>query len=265
MGPWRYLFGLCWFLQVHFARSAVPLLANSDFFSLNPTQTTITLERPFCMFKDAIDVYLFAIVKGATNIQVADAAKKVIASNYTGTQGGLLGPYQVAKLDNPKCENIQASNIMADPNKYIVRVGGDVNCLTDPNFKGICNPPLQNNLQYRFTYVFTIGDVVQYQTDWSPPISTVNVKSSGTIDTWPGRRSGGMIVLTSILSTLMFFVFFAYIVGFAYSILNGSQTKEVSRHDTQTTAVLQKAQEPGDITYSSTLAGSERYAATQQA
>lgn len=35
------------------------------------------------------------------------------------------------------------------------------------------------------------------------------------IDTWPGRRSGGMIVITSILGSLPFFL----LVGFAGAII----------------------------------------------
>ncbi|KAE8613119.1 hypothetical protein XENTR_v10007576 [Xenopus tropicalis] len=273
MGPWRYLIGLCCFLQAPLAGADMPLLANSDFFSLNPTQTTIALEQPICMFKSAVNVYLIGIVAGAPNTPLYDGNKKVNASTYSGTQGGKTGPYIVAKLPNQQCINIQALSNMADPtqvqsilSKYVVRVGADVTCLTNPNFVGYCNAPLQGNTQYSFKYLFTdSGDIVQSETSWSLGITTVNGKASSTIDTWPGRRSGGMIVLTSILSTLMFFVFIAYVIGFAYSIANGSPAKEVSRHDTQTTAVLQKAQEPGEVTYSSALTGSERYAPTQQA
>uniref|UniRef100_F7DLP0 Nucleoporin 50kDa n=2 Tax=Xenopus tropicalis TaxID=8364 RepID=F7DLP0_XENTR len=259
--------------DTNLAGADMPLLANSDFFSLNPTQTTIALEQPICMFKSAVNVYLIGIVAGAPNTPLYDGNKKVNASTYSGTQGGKTGPYIVAKLPNQQCINIQALSNMADPtqvqsilSKYVVRVGADVTCLTNPNFVGYCNAPLQGNTQYSFKYLFTdSGDIVQSETSWSLGITTVNGKASSTIDTWPGRRSGGMIVLTSILSTLMFFVFIAYVIGFAYSIANGSPAKEVSRHDTQTTAVLQKAQEPGEVTYSSALTGSERYAPTQQA
>ena len=47
--------------------------------------------------------------------------------------------------------------------------------------------------------------------DRLPP--TVTLYSA--IDTWPGRRSGGMIVITSILGSLPFFL----LIGFAGAIV----------------------------------------------
>ncbi|PIN97767.1 hypothetical protein AB205_0218770 [Aquarana catesbeiana] len=55
-------------------------------------------------------------------------------------------------------------------------------------------------------YAFYTGSVKTYETDWSPPITTNRGQDPGSIDLWPGGRSGGMIVITSILSVLTFFV-----------------------------------------------------------
>ncbi|KAG8438620.1 hypothetical protein GDO86_004979 [Hymenochirus boettgeri] len=216
------------------------------------------------------------MVKGAPVLPLYDATtKKVFATNYSATNGGQLGPYQVASFNNPTCDNSIVLSNMADPTRVqsiltatTVRVGSDVGCLTDPNFKGICNAPLQSNTGYRFKYLFMdINNAVISETDWSPPIVTVNGNPSSTIDTWPGRRSGGMIVLTSILSTLVFIILFAYVVGFIFSIVNETPATEVQRHDTQSVPVLPKPQEIGDVTFSSALTGQERerYVAKQQA
>uniref|UniRef100_A0A2K6N9T9 Uroplakin 3A n=1 Tax=Rhinopithecus roxellana TaxID=61622 RepID=A0A2K6N9T9_RHIRO len=62
-----------------------------------------------------------------------------------------------------------------------------------------------------------------------------SVTPYSAIDTWPGRRSGGMIVITSILGSLPFFL----LVGFAGAIVlslvdTGSSDGEMT-HDSQIT------------------------------
>nr|XP_011790158.1 PREDICTED: uroplakin-3a isoform X2 [Colobus angolensis palliatus] len=62
-----------------------------------------------------------------------------------------------------------------------------------------------------------------------------SVTPYSAIDTWPGRRSGGMIVITSILGSLPFFL----LVGFAGAIVlslvdTGSSDREMT-HDSQIT------------------------------
>ncbi|KAG8438618.1 hypothetical protein GDO86_004978 [Hymenochirus boettgeri] len=136
---------------------------------------------------------------------------------------------------------------MADPTRVqsiltatTVRVGSDVGCLTDPNFKGICNAPLQSTRHFRFKYLFMdINNGVQTINGYQlSGVTTINGNPSSTIDTWPGRRSGGMIVLTSILSTLVFIILFAYVVGFIFSIVNETPRNRGKRHDTQSLPVL---------------------------
>lgn len=52
----------------------------------------------------------------------------------------------------------------------------------------------------------------------SGPVS-LSATPYAAIDTWPGRRSGGMIVVTSILGSLPFFLLVAFAGAIVLSLL----------------------------------------------
>uniref|UniRef100_A0A8C8RCS7 Uroplakin 3A n=1 Tax=Pelusios castaneus TaxID=367368 RepID=A0A8C8RCS7_9SAUR len=211
---------LCWLGQLCNLR---PQIANPKLATNNPTFTTIALEKPFCMFdglqspSSSFAVYLYAMVDSAISND------KPLNTTFQDTSGGQLGPYKAASFNVPNCASPPKIADVANVKKisevleqYLFRVGDDVTCLYDPNFPDVCNPPLAEDTTYRFKYLLVdvVAGIVKEQTLWSDPMKTKRLKQSSTIDTWPGRRSGGMIVITSILSTLMFFL----VVGFLASI-----------------------------------------------
>ncbi|CAH2278317.1 uroplakin-3a isoform X1 [Pelobates cultripes] len=244
MMAFSWLCGIVWALLAHtvFVRAASPLLPSTTYITINPTQTTITLEKPYCLSTAGNAVYLYVMQSGASSNAVINAANNILTTTYSQSTGGSKQPYLAASFAIPSCSSLPDFTNLGDPTKaqsildsYIVRVGADVTCLTDPNFTGYCNPPLNNSTAYRFKYVYAdAGGVAQYQTDWSAPITTNGGKAYSTIDTWPGRRSGGMIVLTSILSVLLFFL----LVGFAGTIFawvtGGPTGVESTAYDTRT-------------------------------
>lgn len=84
----------------------------------------------------------------------ADAlnATRIDNSTFTSTQGGYRGPYVAAVFSNPNCTNTpstaqiyDSSQVQATLDKYVVRVGNDLNCFNI--FP--CNSPLQSNTPYR--------------------------------------------------------------------------------------------------------------------
>ncbi|XP_063564268.1 probable E3 ubiquitin-protein ligase DTX2 isoform X3 [Gorilla gorilla gorilla] len=81
----------------------------------------------------------------------------------------------------------------------VLRVGHDHGCHQQP----FCNAPLPGPGPYRVKFLLmdTRGSP-RAETKWSDPITLHQGKTPGSIDTWPGRRSGSMIVITSILSSL---------------------------------------------------------------
>ncbi|XP_026723956.1 uroplakin-3a isoform X1 [Athene cunicularia] len=222
-------------------RTAAPQLATN-----NPTLTTVALEKPFCMFDSSLCpnksciIYLYAMKESASAIssQVTDNTSKPLDSTFHQTSGGQLGPYKAALFNVPDCASPPKLADLGDVNKvsdilkqYLFRVGDDVNCLYDPNFLAVCNPPLAPDTTYRFKYVLldSTEGIVKDQTLWSDPIKTRKVKLPLKIDTWPGRRSGDMIVITSILSVLVFLL----LAGFLASVSSAVMRSEDSSAETK--------------------------------
>ncbi|XP_054325780.2 uroplakin-3a isoform X2 [Pongo pygmaeus] len=56
-----------------------------------------------------------------------------------------------------------------------------------------------------------------------------------TIDTWPGRRSGGMIVITSILGSLPFFLLVGFAGAIVLSLVDMGSSDGETTHDSQIT------------------------------
>ncbi|XP_019371468.1 PREDICTED: uroplakin-3a [Gavialis gangeticus] len=242
----------CWLVHLCAAQSLRPQIASPQLATNNPTFTTVALEKPFCVFDGSLspgksyEVYLYAMMDSMSMISsaVTDNSSKPLDTTFQEVNGGQLGPYKAAVLNVPDCasppkladiRNVKkASDVLK---QYLFRVGDDVSCLYDPNFLGVCNPPLASGTTYRFKYILvdvTLG-IMKDETLWSDPIKTNSVKKSSTIDTWPGRRSGGMIVITSILSVLIFLLLAGLFASVFFAIMGSedSATTE-TRHISQT-------------------------------
>ncbi|XP_040847487.1 uroplakin-3a isoform X1 [Ochotona curzoniae] len=239
-------------LRLGSAVNLQPQLASVTFVTNNPTLTTVALEKPLCMF-DGIEplngtyhVYLYVMVDSgmAANASVQDSSNAPLGSTFQQTLGGRTGPYKATVFELIPCSDLpnlagvgdvtQASEIL---NTYLVRVGGNSTCLWDPNFQGLCNPPLSAATEYRFKYVLvnTSTGLVQDQTLWSDPISTNWPTPYAAIDTWPGRRSGAMIVITSILGSLPFFLLLGFAGAVLLSFLDMGTADGDMTHDSQIT------------------------------
>ncbi|XP_064224422.1 uroplakin-3a isoform X2 [Aotus nancymaae] len=247
---WALLaFGCLWFGS---AVNLQPQLASVTFTTNNPTLTTVALEKPLCMFDSSealtgtYEVYLYVLVDsaGSRNDSVQDSTKTPVSSTFQQTEGGRTGPYKAVAFDLIPCSDLpsldaagdvsQASRIL---NAYLVRVGVNRTCLWDPNFQGLCNPPLSAATEYRFKYVLVnvSTGLVEDQTLWSDPIRTNQLTPYSAIDTWPGRRSGGMIVITSILGSLLFFLLVGFAGAIVLSLLDTGSSDGETTHDSQIT------------------------------
>uniref|UniRef100_A0A9L0IL62 Uroplakin 3A n=1 Tax=Equus asinus TaxID=9793 RepID=A0A9L0IL62_EQUAS len=60
-----------------------------------------------------------------------------------------------------------------------------------------------------------------------------SVTPYSAIDTWPGRRSGGMIVITSILGSLPFFLLVAFAGAIVLSLVDMGTSDGETTHDSQ--------------------------------
>ncbi|XP_040278214.1 uroplakin-3b [Bufo bufo] len=154
------------------------------------TATTFVLDKPRCVFNktsnDAVWLIVAnsAVVGELTDIKLSDIP--LYSLSATSSYYRILGDSESTYPCNNEAE--------------FIRVGNDASCFGISN----CNGPLlfPGQYQVKFIVVNSIGVRVD-QTSWSPIITLSQGKASSSIDTWPGRRSGGMIVITSILSILL--------------------------------------------------------------
>ncbi|ELV12524.1 uroplakin-3a [Tupaia chinensis] len=239
-------------LRLGLAVDLQPQLASVTFATNNPTLTTVALEKPLCMFDSSeplagtYEVYLYALVDlaGSRNASVQDSTKVPLSATFQQTEGGRTGPYKAAAFSLTPCSDLPSLDAVGDVsqvsdilNAYLIRVGANGTCLWDPNFQGLCNPPLSAATEYRFKYVLVnmSTGLVQDQTLWSDPIRTSQLTPYSAIDTWPGRRSGGMIVITSILGSLPFFLLMGFAGAIVLSFVDMGSSDGETTHDSQIT------------------------------
>ncbi|XP_062991093.1 uroplakin-3a [Elgaria multicarinata webbii] len=249
-GPWiRLIFCCLWHLCA--AQIQRPQIANPRFAMNNPTLTTVALEKPFCVFdglmsKEAsyeVFLYVMAESAGTSRPSVADNSSKPLNATFQETGGGQSGPYKAAVFNVPNCASPPKLSDVADATKapavltqYLIRVGDNAACLYDPNFLDVCNPPLSQDTAYRFKYLLVdrTAGVMKDQTQWSHPIKTKRPKQSSAIDTWPGRRTGGMIVITSILSVLMSILVAGFLAATLLAVTPSEEIPTETRYESRT-------------------------------
>ncbi|KAJ6668451.1 hypothetical protein lerEdw1_011933 [Lerista edwardsae] len=240
----------CCLWKICVVQSVRPHMANRKFATNNPTLTTIALAKPFCVFDGSMlkgssyKVYLYVMAHSASSSasSVTDNGSKPLGTTFQQTNGGQKGPYKAAVFDVPDCASPPKLFDAADPTqapavltRYLIRVGNDSSCLYDPNFLDVCNPPLFQATTYRFKYLLVdrIAGIMKDQTLWSHPIKTKMLKQSVTIDTLPGQRSGGMIVIACILSMLMVLLVAGFLVAIYMSVTWSEDTLTESRYESQ--------------------------------
>lgn len=91
------------------------------------------------------------------NASVQDGSRTPLSSTFQQTEGGRTGPYKATAFDLTPCSDLPSLDAVGDVaraseilNAYLVRVGANGTCLSDPNFQGLCNPPLSAATEYRW-------------------------------------------------------------------------------------------------------------------
>ncbi|KAM3924840.1 uroplakin-3a [Leptodactylus fuscus] len=232
-------------LQNDLARAEVPLLCSSSVCRVNPTQNTVALQKSYCFYQGPATVVLYVVQDSApTNITQLN-------NTFYTTNGGSTAPYVAGTFDNLVCGQ---NPTISDISTYVYRVGNNDNCFGSK----YCNKPLASNTVYRFMYVFyDASNIAVTQTGWSAPITTKNAKAASNIDTWPGGRSGGMIVLTSILSVLTFLLLTALVAAMITYLMSPEIEQDPVIHETRSTHVPQRPEGPV-----SSAEETERYSST---
>ncbi|XP_038615624.1 uroplakin-3b isoform X2 [Tachyglossus aculeatus] len=84
----------------------------------------------------------------------------------------------------------------------VLRVGTDPGCLQDRGGR-YCNAPLPAPGPYRTKFlVMDEAGRPKAETQWSDPITLKQGRDPSSVDTWPGRCSGSMVIITAVLSVL---------------------------------------------------------------
>ncbi|XP_075761077.1 uroplakin-3b isoform X2 [Pelodiscus sinensis] len=174
------------------------------------TATTFTLDQPICIF----DQY----VNSTDDIWLVVAFTNATTTFKNPTSPGQIPPYQ--KLSTtlhymtlktsiafyPCAENRAAS---------VLRVGSDTSCKDDRSLE-YCNGPLSSPGPYRVKFLVLDSNGSKAETRWSQQIMLKRGRQPRSIDTWPGRRSGTMVVITSILSSFIGILVILFLCTVAY-------------------------------------------------
>ncbi|XP_006889763.1 PREDICTED: uroplakin-3b [Elephantulus edwardii] len=177
------------------------------------TATTFSLEQPRCVFNghtNATDIVwlVVAFSNASRNFQNPRSLAKIPSFPRLLTDGYYMTmPLALVHL---ACTD----PVEGGGNITLLRVGNDTGCLADPYQPPFCNAPLPGPGPYSVKFLLTdTRGSPRAETKWSDPIALHQGKGPGSIDTWPGRRSGGMIVITSILSSLAGLLLLAFLVA----------------------------------------------------
>ncbi|KAG8122793.1 hypothetical protein E2320_018235 [Naja naja] len=160
------------------------------------TISTFALEWPKCVFDSFVNasdniwlVITFANAttnfKNPTSIQQIPPYEDLFTTYAFMTMKSTLSQYP--------CTKGKGTNVL--------RVGNESSCKNDDS-RTHCNGPLPSAGPYRVKFLAMNSSGSKAETRWSSPIWLTKAEIWKTIDTWPGRRSGDMIVITVILSAL---------------------------------------------------------------
>ncbi|KAM7148715.1 uroplakin-3b isoform 1-T1 [Molossus nigricans] len=176
------------------------------------TAATFSLEQPRCVLDghaSAVNtVWLVVAFSNASrDFQNPNTLAEIPAFPQLLTDGHYMT--LPLSLDQLPCEDpVGGSRIP------VLRVGNDPDCLAGLHQPSSCNAPLPGPGPYRVKFLLMDArGSPQAETRWSDPIALHQGKSPGSIDTWPGRRSGDMIVITSILSSLAGLLLLAFLAA----------------------------------------------------
>uniref|UniRef100_A0A8C0G4P6 Uroplakin 3B n=1 Tax=Chelonoidis abingdonii TaxID=106734 RepID=A0A8C0G4P6_CHEAB len=176
------------------------------------TATTFTLDQPICIFDQYVnstdDIWLVvAFTNGTCGSRPHQAPFPLPTTTFLSTALHYM-TLKTSLAFYPCAENRATS---------VLRVGSDTSCKDDHSLE-YCNGPLPHPGPYRYD-----GLSPGSPTDRGLVAFSLTQRKSGvtpgqasSIDTWPGRRSGTMVVITSILSSFIGILVILFLCTVAY-------------------------------------------------
>ncbi|XP_055462016.1 uroplakin-3b [Psammomys obesus] len=179
------------------------------------TATTFSLEQPRCVFdghasaNDTIWLVV-AFSNASRDFQNPQTPAKIPTFPQLLTEGH----YMTLRLtlDQLPCEDLAGGG----GGVPVLRVGNDFGC----HQQLYCNAPLPSQGPYRWVRSPCLGLGVLRE----------GGKAPSSIDTWPGRRSGCMIVITSILSALAGLLLLAFLAASTIQLSSLWWAEEAPEH-----------------------------------
>lgn len=167
-------------------------IANTTYYRAANSYSSLTFKIPSCLQRIDPNVDQIMIV----------ASKNTDA--ITTDTSFPAGVYVVDKFAVPPCN--PGSNMDS-----VYRLGANPKslptCVSAPQPPPViaeCNPPLANGTQYSVNAILYVRQLAVKQLGWSDPASTLSTRfPRDDISLPPGDRSGGMVVITVILTVLM--------------------------------------------------------------
>ncbi|XP_074830726.1 LOW QUALITY PROTEIN: uroplakin-3b-like [Natator depressus] len=189
----------------------------------NITSSTFVLEQPRCVFNQT--------VSDTDEIWLVVSLSRAISSFTRPTSLQSLPAFQQFP-ENPNYMTMGTSSLNYPCEKSsgqitVLRVGNETGCVLDTS-RPDCNGPLPGPGPYRVKFLaMSPATGPKAETKWSAPITLKRGKDPAPIDTWPRRRSAGMIVITTILSILLAILLACFIAALVYGCLDLSECAEI--------------------------------------
>ncbi|XP_004620946.1 uroplakin-3b [Sorex araneus] len=177
------------------------------------TASTFSLEQPRCVFDGyarATDTIwlVVAFSNASTGFRNPQTIAGIPAAPRLQTDGHYLTLPMSPEL--LRCEAPQSSG----RHIRVLRVGNDPHCPVHPQQPPYCNTPLPSPGPYRVKFLLMDArGTPRAETRWSDPITLNQGRAPDSIDTWPGRRSADMIVISSILPCLAGLLLLAFLAA----------------------------------------------------
>ncbi|KAG8587681.1 hypothetical protein GDO81_005749 [Engystomops pustulosus] len=182
--------------------------------SANITDKSFVLVQPQCLFNNF----------NTTNVWLVIALNN---SYLTLNDDNLSNPVSYSSFKNGRYEYYHTLVVSAKKypcptngsvSEYLIQIGSD----SSESCSKIqyCNGKLRNNQTYRARFVLLKSTGVFDKTMWSEEISLRQDVQFPENRVWPSGRSGGMIVLTSILSVLLAILLVSLIVALVFGSRN---------------------------------------------
>uniref|UniRef100_A0A8C0IL07 Uroplakin 3B n=1 Tax=Chelonoidis abingdonii TaxID=106734 RepID=A0A8C0IL07_CHEAB len=174
------------------------------------TATTFTLDQPICIFDQYVnstdDIWLVVAFTNVTS-HFKNPTSKIQIPPYQKLSTALHYMTLKTSLAFYPCAENRATSVL--------RVGSDTSCKDDHSLE-YCNGPLPHPGPYRVKFLILDTNGSKAETRWSQQIMLKQGRKASSIDTWPGRRSGTMVVITSILSSFIGILVILFLCTVAY-------------------------------------------------